>query len=45
VTETIAGIDIPDSQMVREATELVYVGPMFRDLGLTPKYLRVDQRF
>jgi hypothetical protein len=80
VTETIARIDIPDSQMVRGATELVgaatddllfnhsrrahlwsmlhtrdrrltpdpelvYVGPMFRDLGLTPKYLSVDHRF
>ncbi|MGB7794905.1 MAG: HD domain-containing protein [Pseudonocardiaceae bacterium] len=78
--ETIAGIDIPDSRLAREATELVrdvaspllfhhsrrvflfgslrgnrlgltadpellYVGAMFHDLGLTPKYRRTDQRF
>lgn len=78
--ETIAGIDIPDSRLASEATELVrdaaspllfhhsrrvflfgslqgnrlglaadpellYVGAMFHDLGLTPKYRRTDQRF
>jgi hypothetical protein len=80
VTETIAGIEIPDSQLAREATELVrdaatpllyhhsrrvflfgslqghrlgltadpellYVGAMFHDLGLTEKYRSTDQRF
>src|SRR6476661_9644441 len=25
--------------------ELLYVGAMFHDLGLTPKYRRTDQRF
>jgi HD superfamily phosphodiesterase len=80
MSETIAGIQIPDSTMAREATELVrdvapdlvfhhsrrvflfgslrgqdqgldydpellYVGAMFHDLGLTEKYRRTDQRF
>lgn len=80
MTETIAGVAIPDSPMVRQATELVgaatddllfnhsrraylwgmlhgrrrrldpdpellYVGAMFHDLGLTAKYRRTDQRF
>jgi HD superfamily phosphodiesterase len=80
MTETIAGIDIPDTDLVREATELVhkaatpvlfhhsrrvflfaslkgryrkieadpellYVGAMFHDLGLTEHYRRTDQRF
>lgn len=80
MTETVAGIQIPDSAMAREATELVrdtatdlvyhhsrrvylfgslrgqeqglewdpellYVGAMFHDLGLTPTYGRTDQRF
>ncbi len=80
MTETIAGIDIPDTELAREATEfvreastpllfdhsrrvflfaslkgryrgiegdpeLVYVGAMFHDLGLTERYRRTDQRF
>ncbi|WP_033341496.1 HD domain-containing protein [Catenuloplanes japonicus] len=80
MSETIAGISIPDTALVREATELVraaaspllfhhsrrvflfgslkgrhrgltadpellYVGAMFHDLGLTPRYRRTDQRF
>src|SRR3979411_1353954 len=80
MTETIAGIDIPDTKLAREATELVrqagtpllfdhsrrvflfaglkgryrkieadpellYVGAMFHDLGLTELYRRTDQRF
>ena len=80
MTETIAGIEIPDSQLAWEATELVrdaatpllyhhsrrvflfgslqghrrgltadpellYVGAMFHDLGLTEKYRSTDQRF
>ena len=80
MTESIAGLDIPDSALAREATELVrevaspllfdhsrrvfvfgslrgreqgldfdpellYVGAMFHDLGLTEKYRRTDQRF
>ena len=80
MSESIAGIQIPDSTMAREATELVrdvatdlvfdhsrrvflfgslrgqeqgldydpqllYVGAMFHDLGLTEKYRRTDQRF
>ncbi|MBV9141157.1 MAG: HD domain-containing protein [Pseudonocardiales bacterium] len=80
MTECIAGIDIPDSRLASEATELVrdaastllfhhsrrvflfgslqgnrlgltadpellYVGAMFHDLGLTEKYRRTDQRF
>ena len=80
MTETIAGITIPDTALVHEATELVraatspllfdhsrrvflfgslkgahrglradpellYVGAMFHDLGLTEKYRRTDQRF
>lgn len=80
MTETIAGIDIPDSALAREATELVrdvadeliyghcrrvylfgslrgreqglewdpellYVGAMFHDLGLTEKYRTTTQRF
>jgi hypothetical protein len=80
MSERIAGIDIPDSRLTSEATELVrdaaspllfhhsrrvflfgslqgnrlglaadpellYVGAMFHDLGLTEKYRRTDQRF
>ena len=80
MTETIAGIQIPDSSLAREATDLVrdaaspllfdhsrrvylfgslrgraqglsfdpellYVGAMFHDLGLTERYRRTDQRF
>jgi hypothetical protein len=80
MTEKIAGVDIPDSALAREATELVrqaaspllfdhsrrvylfgtlqgrrlglradpellYVGAMFHDLGLTETYRRTDQRF
>jgi hypothetical protein len=80
VYESIAGVDIPDTKMIREATDLVriatdnllyhhsrrvflfgalhgrrlglhfdpellYVGAMFHDLGLTPLYRREDQRF
>lgn len=80
MTEMIAGIRIPDSQMAQDATELVrdvasplifdhsrrvflfgsvfgqeqaldydpellYVGAMFHDLGLTETYRRTDQRF
>lgn len=80
MTETIAGISIPDSALAEEATELVrdvatplvydhcrrvyvfgalrgrrdgleydpellYVGAMFHDLGLTEAYRREDQRF
>jgi HD superfamily phosphodiesterase len=80
MSERIAGIDIPDSNLANEATELVrdvaspllfhhsrrvylfgslqgnrlgltadpellYVGAMFHDLGLTKKYRRTDQRF
>lgn len=80
MSERIAGIDIPDSRLAIEATELVrdvaspllfhhsrrvflfgslqgnrlgltpdpellYVGAMFHDLGLTEKYRRTDQRF
>jgi len=80
MTEIIAGVRIPDSKMVRDATdllrdvatelvfdhsrrvflfgslrgqergldydpELLYVGAMFHDLGLTEKYRRTDQRF
>jgi HD superfamily phosphodiesterase len=79
-TDSIAGVTIPDSRLVRDATELVreaaspllfnhsrrvylfgmlqgqrrglsadpellYVGAMFHDLGLTEKYRRTDQRF
>ncbi|MGW1810844.1 HD domain-containing protein [Streptomyces sp. NPDC002078] len=79
-TATIAGIEIPDSALVREATalvstaadpvvfhhsrrvflwgsirgrnrgmsydpELLYVGALFHDLGLTADYARTDQRF
>lgn len=78
--ESIAGVDIPDTKIIREATDLVriatddllyhhsrrvflfgalhgrrlglpvdpellYVGAMFHDLGLTPLYRREDQRF
>ena len=78
--ETIAGVEIPDSVLAREATELVrevasplvfhhsrrvfvfgalrglaadldfdpellYVGAMFHDLGLTEKFRTTDQRF
>lgn len=78
MTETIAGIAIPDTALVAEATELVrdaaspllyhhsrrvflfaalrgqglafdpellYVGAMFHDLGLTSAFRRTDQRF
>jgi HD superfamily phosphodiesterase len=80
VTERIADVEIPDSRIVTEATELVreaaspllfhhsrrvflfgtlqgrrqglvadpellYVGAMFHDLGLTERYRRTDQRF
>jgi hypothetical protein len=78
MTETIAGIQIPDSKLAQEATDLVrdvaspllfhhsrrvflfgalrghalefdpellYVGAMFHDLGLTERYRRTDQRF
>jgi hypothetical protein len=80
MTETIAGVTIPDTAVVRAATELVldadrdllfhhsrrvylwgtlksrrrgyspdpeltYVGAMFHDLGLTPKYRTTHQRF
>lgn len=80
MSETIAGITIPDSRMARDATELVrevatdlvyhhsrrvfifgslrgqqqgleydadlvYLGAMFHDLGLTDTYRRTDQRF
>ncbi|MEU4190524.1 HD domain-containing protein [Kribbella sp. NPDC026611] len=78
MTETIAGIRIPDSTLATAATELVrdvaspllfhhsrrvflfgalrgqalqydpellYVGAMFHDLGLTDRYRRTDQRF
>jgi len=78
--EVIAGVEIPDTTLVAEATELVhasastllyhhsrrvylfgtlqgrrrglspdpellYVGAMFHDLGLTEEYRRADQRF
>ena len=80
MTQTIAGIRIPDSRMAQHATDLVrevatplvydhsrrvflfgslrgqeqgldydpellYIGAMFHDLGLTEKYRRTDQRF
>ena len=80
MSETIAGIRIPDSKLACEATELLrehgspllyahslrvylfgairgrhrgwafdhelfYVGSMFHDLGLTPKYRSQDHRF
>jgi hypothetical protein len=80
MSETVAGVAIPDSALAREATELVqdaaspllfhhsrrvflwgalrgrqqglrfdpellYVGAMFHDLGLTPRFRRTDQRF
>ncbi|WP_406451040.1 HD domain-containing protein [Streptomyces sp. NBC_01622] len=80
MNEVIAGVEIPDTALVREATELVreaalplvfahsrrvflwgalrgreqrldydpellYVGAMFHDLGLTEKFRRTDQRF
>lgn len=80
MTQSIAGVTIPDSTLAREATELVrdaasdliydhcrrvfvfgslrgreqglawdpellYVGAMFHDLGLTGRYRRTDQRF
>lgn len=80
MSESIAGITVPDTELVREATELVraaadpllfhhsrrvflfgsikgryrgleadpellYVGAMFHDLGLTERYRRTDQRF
>ncbi|GAA3161821.1 MULTISPECIES: HD domain-containing protein [Streptomyces] len=80
MSASIAGVEIPDSALAREATELVreaapplvfdhsrrvflwgslrgreqgltvdpellYVGAMFHDLGLTERYRRTDQRF
>ncbi|CAM5566320.1 HD domain-containing protein OS=Streptomyces tendae OX=1932 GN=F3L20_20345 PE=4 SV=1 [Streptomyces tendae] len=80
MSETIADVQIPDSALAREATELVreaaspllfdhsrrvflwgslrgreqglrfdpellYVGAMFHDLGLTERFRRTDQRF
>lgn len=80
MSEQIAGVDVPDTRLVHEATELVraaasevvfhhsrrvflfgalrarelglqfdpellYVGAMFHDLGLTQRYRRTDQRF
>ena len=80
MSETIAGVAVPDSKLATEATELVreaapdllyhhsrrvflfgslrgrrlglradpellYVGAMFHDLGLTERYRRTDQRF
>lgn len=80
MSETVAGVEIPDSALAREATELVleaappllfhhsrrvflwgalrgreqglsfdpellYVGAMFHDLGLTRRFRRTDQRF
>lgn len=80
MAESIAGVEIPDSILAREATELVrdaaspllfdhsrrvfvwgslrgreqgleydpellYVGAMFHDLGLTERFRRTDQRF
>ncbi|MFE7191516.1 HD domain-containing protein [Kitasatospora sp. NPDC057541] len=80
MSETIAGVRIPDSALAAEATELVreaaspllfdhsrrvflfgslrgseqgldfdpellYVGAMFHDLGLTGRYARTDRRF
>ncbi len=80
MSETIAGVRIPDSALAREATELVresaapllfdhsrrvflwgslrggqqgldydpellYIGAMFHDLGLTERFRRTDQRF
>lgn len=80
MAEQIAGVEIPDTALVREATELVrdasppvlfdhcrrvflwgslrgrrqeipfdpellYVGAMFHDLGLTERFRRTDQRF
>ncbi|MEU8799603.1 HD domain-containing protein [Spirillospora sp. NPDC048819] len=80
MSESIAGVQIPDSALAREATELVreaaspllfdhsrrvfvwgslrgreqgvrfdpellYVGAMFHDLGLTERFRRTDQRF
>lgn len=80
MSESIAGVVVPDSALAREATELVrdvappllfdhsrrvflfgslrgreqglrfdpellYVGAMFHDLGLTERFRRTDQRF
>ncbi|MEV0703544.1 HD domain-containing protein [Saccharopolyspora sp. NPDC050389] len=80
MSDAIAGVEIPDSALAREATELVreaasqlvfdhsrrvflwaslrgrqeglqfdpellYVGAMFHDLGLTERFRRTDQRF
>ena len=80
MTETIAGVEIPDTRLVQEATELVrdaappllfdhsrrvylfgmlqgkrrglrpspellYVGAMFHDLGLTQRYRTTTRRF
>ncbi|SFO32588.1 HD domain-containing protein, partial [Pseudonocardia ammonioxydans] len=80
MSETIAGVPIPDGAVAREATELVrdtaspllfdhsrrvyvfgalrgreqglefdpellYIGAMFHDLGLTERFRRTDQRF
>jgi hypothetical protein len=80
MSEVVAGVEIPDSALAREATELVrdvaspllydhsrrvflfgalrgreqglrfdpellYVGAMFHDLGLTERFRRTDRRF
>ena len=80
MSEMIAGVEVPDTTLVRDATELVreaaspllfdhsrrvffwgvlrgreqglpfdpellYVGAMFHDLGLTDRFRRTDQRF
>jgi hypothetical protein len=80
MTKSVAGIEVPDSTMARDVTELardaaddllfghssrsylwgmlhgrrrglkpdpelLYAAAMFHDLGLTPRYRRVDQRF
>jgi hypothetical protein len=80
MTEPVAGVEFPDSELALEATELVrsaadellfghsrrsylwgmlharhrglepdpellYVAAMFHDLGLTPRYRTLDQRF
>src|ERR1043165_6371278 len=80
MSDTVAGVRIPDSKLAREATELLrehgtpllfahslrvylfgairgrhrnltgdhellYIGAVFHDLGLTPKYRSLDRRF
>ena len=53
MAEVIAGITVPDTGLVRSATELVldvdhellYVGALFHDLGLTDKYGTDKLRF